>query len=308
MQPTDRRFTGQRWEAGLGLYDYRARFYDPALGRFLQPDSLVPEPGNPQALNRYAYVYNNPLRHTDPSGHCALLEENASGLCVRFTPGGTLHIVRGGSVFVNWVEVALANALLSGNPRSMDALPDGAGWAIAPSLSRVRTELEEASGEGSTGGLGLDPLWLVGLAMAAIGKAGEEPSGPPPAWLELVPPKYREVVARAFEGTPQVVTLQEDLIVYRHWGGEAREKGSPWFSPKPYIRPGNARRYLALPPWNTAEKISVFRIPAGTTVIIGRVASQVESYGSYAIGGGIQVYLPQPEAAILIGPLDKTKR
>ena len=39
--PTDRRFTGQRWEASLGLYDYRARFYDPTLGRFLQPDSLV---------------------------------------------------------------------------------------------------------------------------------------------------------------------------------------------------------------------------------------------------------------------------
>jgi uncharacterized protein CbrC (UPF0167 family) len=30
----------------------------------------VPEPGNPQALNRYAYVYNNPLRYTDPMGHC----------------------------------------------------------------------------------------------------------------------------------------------------------------------------------------------------------------------------------------------
>jgi len=35
----------------------------------VQPDTLVPEPGNPQALNRYAYVYNNPLRYTDPSGH-----------------------------------------------------------------------------------------------------------------------------------------------------------------------------------------------------------------------------------------------
>jgi RHS repeat-associated protein len=68
--PTDRRFTGQQWEASLGLYDYRARFYDPTLGRFLQPDPIVPEPGNPQALNRYAYVYNNPLRYTDPSGHC----------------------------------------------------------------------------------------------------------------------------------------------------------------------------------------------------------------------------------------------
>jgi RHS repeat-associated protein len=69
LQAIDRRFTGQRWEASLGLYDYRARFYDPALGRFLQPDPIVPEPGNPQGLNRYAYVYNNPLRYTDPSGH-----------------------------------------------------------------------------------------------------------------------------------------------------------------------------------------------------------------------------------------------
>jgi RHS repeat-associated protein len=69
LWPTDRRFTGQRWEASLGLYDYWARFYDPTLGRFLQPDPIVPEPGNPQALNRYAYVYNNPLRYVDGSGH-----------------------------------------------------------------------------------------------------------------------------------------------------------------------------------------------------------------------------------------------
>ncbi len=73
--PTDRRFTGQRWEATLGLYDYRARFYDPALGRFLQPDPIVPEPGNPQALNRYAYVNNNPLRYTDPSGYAACIDD-----------------------------------------------------------------------------------------------------------------------------------------------------------------------------------------------------------------------------------------
>ncbi|MGB9873270.1 MAG: RHS repeat-associated core domain-containing protein, partial [Anaerolineae bacterium] len=68
--PTDRRYTGQRWDSALGLYDYQARFYHPVLGRFLQPDPLVPEPGNPQALNRYAYVRNNPLKYTDPSGHC----------------------------------------------------------------------------------------------------------------------------------------------------------------------------------------------------------------------------------------------
>jgi len=39
------------------------------IGRFLQPDTIVPEPANPQSLNRYSYVYNNPLRYTDPTGH-----------------------------------------------------------------------------------------------------------------------------------------------------------------------------------------------------------------------------------------------
>jgi len=53
----------------LGLYFYRARWYDPALGRFTQPDTIVPKPENPQAYNRYSYVYNNPLRYVDPTGH-----------------------------------------------------------------------------------------------------------------------------------------------------------------------------------------------------------------------------------------------
>jgi len=48
---------------------YGARYYSPGLGRWISADTVVPEPGNPQALNRYAYVYNNPLRYTDPSGH-----------------------------------------------------------------------------------------------------------------------------------------------------------------------------------------------------------------------------------------------
>ncbi|MCR4408538.1 MAG: hypothetical protein NUW24_16725 [Anaerolineae bacterium] len=68
--PTDFTFTGQRAEAGLGLLDYRARFYAPVLGRFVSADTIVPEAGNPQDLNRYAYVRNNPLRYTDPSGYC----------------------------------------------------------------------------------------------------------------------------------------------------------------------------------------------------------------------------------------------
>ena len=62
-------YTGQEYEEPTGYYDYHARLYDPALGRFISPDSVVPDPTNPQALNRYSYVYNNPLRYTDPTGH-----------------------------------------------------------------------------------------------------------------------------------------------------------------------------------------------------------------------------------------------
>ena len=70
-EATDRHYTGQRsFEASLGsLYHYQARWYSPVLGRFLSPDPIVPEPGNPQSLNRYSYVYNNPFRYIDPSGY-----------------------------------------------------------------------------------------------------------------------------------------------------------------------------------------------------------------------------------------------
>jgi RHS repeat-associated protein len=66
---TDFTFTGQRAERGFGLMDYNARYYDPGLGHFVSADTVVPEYTNPQALNRYAYTYNNPLRFVDPSGH-----------------------------------------------------------------------------------------------------------------------------------------------------------------------------------------------------------------------------------------------
>jgi RHS repeat-associated protein len=79
---TDRRFTGQRWEANLGLYDYRARFYDPTLGRFLQPDSLIPQPGDVRAWNRYTYAYNNPLRYVDGGGNVPVVPLLVAGAVV----------------------------------------------------------------------------------------------------------------------------------------------------------------------------------------------------------------------------------
>jgi hypothetical protein len=56
--------------------DYKARFFDVSLGRFLQPDSIVPGLGNPQNLNRYSYVGNSPTNFADPTGH---QQENDDG-------------------------------------------------------------------------------------------------------------------------------------------------------------------------------------------------------------------------------------
>jgi len=66
--PTNYTYTGQYSNtADFGLMFYNVRWYDPALGRFTSADTIVP--AGVQGYNRYAYVNNNPLRYTDPSGH-----------------------------------------------------------------------------------------------------------------------------------------------------------------------------------------------------------------------------------------------
>ncbi|WPB74322.1 RHS repeat-associated core domain-containing protein [Archangium violaceum] len=65
-----------------GLVYMNARYYDPQLGRFISPDALVPSSGNPQALNRYAYVYNNPISNTDPTGHVPVVAAIATAVSV----------------------------------------------------------------------------------------------------------------------------------------------------------------------------------------------------------------------------------
>ena len=69
--PTDIGYTGQRADSYIKLVQMGARWYDPEIGRWLSPDSIVPEPGNPVDLNRYSYTRNNPVKYTDPSGHCS---------------------------------------------------------------------------------------------------------------------------------------------------------------------------------------------------------------------------------------------
>jgi RHS repeat-associated protein len=62
-------FGGRDAGGEFGLVYMNARWYDPRLGKFLSADSIIPVPYDPQALNRYAYVLNDPVNYWDPSGH-----------------------------------------------------------------------------------------------------------------------------------------------------------------------------------------------------------------------------------------------
>ena len=62
-------YNGKELVSATGLYDYGARPYNWQMMHFIMPDGVIQNPTDPQTLNRYAYVRNNPVRYTDPSGN-----------------------------------------------------------------------------------------------------------------------------------------------------------------------------------------------------------------------------------------------
>jgi RHS repeat-associated protein len=67
-ESNERLFTGRRYEEASDLHDFRARWYDAHTGRFLSVDPIIQQPADPQTLNAYGYVRNNPVNNVDPTG------------------------------------------------------------------------------------------------------------------------------------------------------------------------------------------------------------------------------------------------
>ncbi|MFY8274706.1 RHS repeat-associated core domain-containing protein [Pseudoalteromonas sp. SSDWG2] len=69
---TQQGYTGHQQVDHADVVHMGGRIYDPNMGRFMQADPIVQNPKDAQSLNRYSYVYNNPLSYTDPTGYnCA---------------------------------------------------------------------------------------------------------------------------------------------------------------------------------------------------------------------------------------------
>nr|WP_255454025.1 RHS repeat-associated core domain-containing protein [Thioalkalivibrio sp. XN279] len=82
-----RGFTGHEHLDQVGLIHMGGRVYDPEIGRFLSPDPFVQFPASTQGFNRYAYVGNNPLSYTDPSGYFLKKLMKVAGIGMNFVPG-----------------------------------------------------------------------------------------------------------------------------------------------------------------------------------------------------------------------------
>ncbi len=106
-------FTGKQLDDETGLYYYGARYYNPSLGRFITADSITPNPANPQAFNRYSYVYNNPLNFTDPSGNFPWLAAIIGALIGGASSGIQSYQATGQVNFLN-IGIGMVTGALSG--------------------------------------------------------------------------------------------------------------------------------------------------------------------------------------------------
>jgi hypothetical protein len=120
----------------------------------------VPEPGNPQALNRYAYVYSNPLRYTDPSGHVPVILVMmgigaATGALINYGVQVAANISQNGLTVQAFTHVNLASIGAS-------ALAGAVGGATFYGASAVF-----AAATGATG-IGLGNMVLSGALSGAL--------------------------------------------------------------------------------------------------------------------------------------------
>ena len=162
------------------LFELFKESSSPYINRFLSADSIVPGYANPQNLNRYSYVTNNPLRYTDPTGHFCT-EEDANGNIIHVNCGTGLPPSGGGGAGGGNGSGGGGGDYCSTHPESCGLPPiasplgdsTSSGQSInpnAPPCAQVfsASTCQQIGGVLSVGALTLDTVAAVGTGIFAL--------------------------------------------------------------------------------------------------------------------------------------------
>jgi RHS repeat-associated protein len=207
----DRQYNGRVYDPGTGFHDYGARMYWPQIGRFISPDTNPAHIKDPQSLNRYAYVFNNPYKYVDPTGrdgvsatNWALRQVGNYGYAFWRT-----HGYMGGFTgrVLNGVGAPKCNAFV------FDALEAGGNPVPLMTNSVMPTARDWADSEVNISGyivLGPDEKWQVGDVLSDGHHMG--------------------IFAPLADGTPATISAATDRdtftfnVVWNDWGTRKDQK------------------------------------------------------------------------------------
>lgn len=147
---TERGFTLHEHLDEVGVVHMNGRLYDPLIGRFMSADPFIQSPGELQSYNRYAYVMNNPLSLTDPSGYFSLKKvvRTAVAIYVGYLTGGAVSSLLTESGFfssASWLVNVSGGTFTSALPTTLTPL----GSAVAGAAGGFASG---AVGTGTTNG------------------------------------------------------------------------------------------------------------------------------------------------------------
>jgi RHS repeat-associated protein len=223
-------FTGHQYDPETGLVYARARYYDADLGRFISLDSLEGEIGDAPSLHRYAYVRQNPLRYTDPTGH------QFATSCD--TPTGAPACAAATQAMGEGAAAGTASATAApaaGATTSTGVAGAGTTTATATSAAGATSSTAAAATAGEAAAV---PWWKVMAASLVGAVLGDKPA-------EMTPEQRRQAAdeeARRISQTTRDLTGKGVAVVAEGPDGQVvvpiREPGTPQPQRAPGRDPG----------------------------------------------------------------------
>ncbi len=160
-------FIGERYDADAGLQYLNARYYDPELAMFIQPDWFeVMEPG--VGTNRYSYSFNDPVNLLDPSGNAVFRDGQFIG------QAQDVYGTRGSDNPNEWESWDTGTLLTLADVHVNLGGLDGNGLAFGAGDTSSKTESPDVGRNSLDSNRGARFLGYLGLALEVFGKASEK--------------------------------------------------------------------------------------------------------------------------------------